>query len=81
MVDLADQIVFGDRVRAGLVQLAAIDNADANVGPAEFNISHLLIGKAVLISRHKAAPTSGALNWRLSRGVVLHNGRKLNVVR
>src|SRR5882672_12418800 len=31
VVDLADLVVFGDRIRRGLVELAAVDHADADV--------------------------------------------------
>src|SRR5439155_10394140 len=43
VVDLTDQVVFGNRVRRGLVQLSAIDHADADVSFPELNIPYLLI--------------------------------------
>ena len=46
VVDLADLIVFGDRVRRRLVQLAAIHHADADVSLAELDVAHLLIDAA-----------------------------------
>ena len=35
--------MFGDRVRAGLVQLAAVDHTDADVSLSDLDVSHLLI--------------------------------------
>ena len=58
VIDLADLIVLGDRVRRRLVQLAAIHHADADVGLADFDVSHLLIdqlfGDRLLACRPRA---------------------------
>src|SRR5262249_20587596 len=43
MVDLADFIVFGNRVRGRRVQLPAVDNADADVRFADVDVPNLLV--------------------------------------
>src|SRR5262249_53973907 len=43
VVNLADLVMFGDRVRSGLVQLSTVDHANADVSLSQFDVSHLLI--------------------------------------
>src|SRR5471030_1829508 len=48
VIDLADLVMFGDRVRVWLVQLPAVDHADADVSLADLDIPHLLIDQPLL---------------------------------
>ena len=43
MVDFADLVMFGDRIRIGLVQFAAMDHADADMRLADDDIADLLV--------------------------------------
>ena len=45
MIDLADLIVFGNRVRGRRIQLSAVNHTDTDVGLSNVDISHLLIHK------------------------------------
>ena len=45
VVDLAYQVVFGNRVGGGFVQLSPIDHADADMSLSDLDIPHLLIGQ------------------------------------
>ena len=45
MVDLADQVVLGNRVRIGLIQLAAVDHSNADMRFADIDIPYLLVEK------------------------------------
>ena len=43
MINLADLIMFGNGVRRRLVELAAMDPADADMGLADVDIPNLLV--------------------------------------
>ena len=43
VIDLADLVVLGDRVRRRLVQFAAMDHADADARLADIDVADLLV--------------------------------------
>ena len=43
MIDLADMVVLGDRIRRRFFQPAAMDHADADMGLADVDVAHLLV--------------------------------------
>jgi hypothetical protein len=43
MVDFADLVMFGDRIRSRFLQPAAMDHADADMRLADIDIPHLLV--------------------------------------
>ena len=68
MVDLAHVVVLGHRVGTGLIELAAVDDADRNVGLAQVDRADLLIdvlfGDSLLLARTAGMALCGIGNVR-----------------